>query len=167
MEFFLIIIEKVIWSGIAAVGFGILFNVPQRVLFTIFCIGGLAGFIKFFCLQNNINIILASFFAASLVGIISIPFAGNRHTSPFILSIPSVIPMIPGYYGYKAFVGIIKIVMMEGYGEKITDLLAVMKSGFNMMFILTALTIGISLPWLIFRMKTINKLKLNYDEDYI
>ncbi len=36
MDFVLQIIERMIWPGLAAVGFAILFNVPQRTLIVIF-----------------------------------------------------------------------------------------------------------------------------------
>ena len=39
--------EKGIWLGFAAMGFGILFNVPQRSLLIIWLLGAIGGLTKF------------------------------------------------------------------------------------------------------------------------
>ena len=38
---------KSFWSGVAGIGFAILFNVPKRTLIAIFILGLLGGVIKF------------------------------------------------------------------------------------------------------------------------
>ncbi|TDA94363.1 threonine/serine exporter, partial [Halomonas marinisediminis] len=69
------LLDVSLWAGIAAVGFGILFNIPRKAIFTVFLLGFGAGIVKFVLLDLNVNIILASLLAASFVGIISVPMA--------------------------------------------------------------------------------------------
>ncbi len=163
----IIVLEKIFWSGVAAVGFGILFNIPKRIILPVFFLGGLAGFLKFTALANDTGIVLSSLVAASAVGFGSIPFAHKKHTSPFLLSIPSIIPMIPGYFGYKMLLGIMQLAIYNNPETDITTLMSVIHNGLNMMFILLSLSIGVSLPWLIFREKGLRKIKLAGKDDLV
>jgi uncharacterized membrane protein YjjB (DUF3815 family) len=161
------IIEKIIWSGIAATGFAILFNVPKRLLISVFSIGAIAGFIKFTLLLNETGIIFSTLLAASFVGFSSIPIARYKHTSPFVVSIPSIIPMIPGYFGYKTLLGIMKLAMSKNTSLEGEILMSVLHNGLNMTFVLASISIGVSLPWLLFREKGLKKIKLTDNENLI
>ena len=145
--------ECFIYSGIAGLGFGILFNIPRRVAFTVFMVAALGGFIKFGCMALGVHIILASFYGALGAGILSIPLSGHQLTSPFVVSIPSVIPMIPGYFGYKTLIGIMGMAMHSQPEYQMEILPKLLNSGLNMIFILASLTAGVSLPWMILRQR--------------
>ena len=83
IETILNILEISIWASIAAVGFGILFNIPKKAILTVFLLGFGAGFIKTFLLHFQINIVLASLVSASFVGLLSIPLAHSIHQPHF------------------------------------------------------------------------------------
>ena len=161
------ILEKVFWSGVVGFGFAFLFNVPYRLLFTIFIASLIAGFIKFGALAMGLNIILSSLLAASFVGIVSVFLSRIKQTSPFVISIPSVIGMIPGYFGYKTLLGIMHFAL--GHNQEIETgiLLSITHNAINMMFVLGSLSIGVSLPWLLFRKKDIEKIKFSHTEDLL
>jgi uncharacterized membrane protein YjjB (DUF3815 family) len=160
------ILEKAFWSGVVGFGFAVLFNVPYRLLLAIFLTSLAAGFIKFFSLEMGVNIIFASLFAASLVGFLSIPLSRYKHTSPFVVSIPSVIGMIPGYFGYQTLLGIMRLAM-GNHSNEVDTLLFVTHNAINMLFVLGSLSIGVSLPWLMFREQGLKKIKLAKDEDLL
>ena len=154
------LLEVSFWSGIAAVGFGILFNVPKRTIFTIFLLGLSAGFIKFSLLHFNFHIVLASLISASYVGLVSIPIAHKIHHPPVVFSIPTVIPMIPGFFAYETILSIMNFVFIESNTEKRLALIdAIFANGFTMIYILIALTIGVSLPLLILNKNSVKKIK--------
>ena len=153
------LLEVAIWSGIAAVGFGILFNIPRKAIFTVFILGLSAGLIKFLLLKLNINIVLASFIAASFVGVLSMPLAHRIHQPPVVFSIPAVIPMIPGYFAYETILSIINFTFMEIDSVKRIEIMeAIFSNGFTMMFILISLTVGVSFPMLLLRKSTVKKM---------
>lgn len=166
MSMYLEILEKAFWSGIVGFGFAVLFNVPYRLLLAIFLTSLAAGLVKFGGLHFDINIIFSSLFAASLVGFISIPISRHKHTSPFVISIPSVIAMIPGYFGYQTLLGIMHLAM-GNHPDEISTLLSVTHNAINMLFVLGSLSIGVSLPWLIFRDKGLRKIKLANEQDLL
>ena len=83
------LLEVSLWSGIAAVGFGILFNVPRKAIVTVFFLGFGAGLIKFILLHFHLHVVLASFIAALFVGVLSMPLAHKIHQPPVVFSYPS------------------------------------------------------------------------------
>ncbi|MDV7137871.1 threonine/serine exporter family protein [Maribacter sp. TH_r10] len=150
--------ELSIWSGIAAVGFGILFNIPRKTILVVFFLGLAAGLVKFFLIDLNINIVLSTLVAASFVGILSSPLAHKVHHPPVVFSIPAVIPMIPGYYAYETVLSIMSFTFMEKDPQKRMELMAsIFFNGFTTIFILIAITIGVSLPLLLSRKETVKK----------
>ena len=153
------LLEVSLWSGIAAVGFGILFNVPRKAIGTVFILGFGAGFIKFILLHFHVHVVLASFIAALFVGVLSMPLAHKIHQPPVVFSIPPVIPMIPGYYAYETVLSIMNFIFMETDTVKRVELIdTIFTNGFTMFFILISLTVGVSLPMLLLRKKTVKRL---------
>ncbi len=154
------VLEVSAWAGIAAVGFGILFNIPRKAILTVFLLGFGAGCIKFVLLHFQINIVLASLIAASFVGVISMPLAHGIHQPPVVFSIPAVIPMIPGYFAYKTILSIMSFIFLEKDDSKrIIFMEAIFYNGFTMLFILISLSIGVSLPLLLFRKHTVKRIE--------
>lgn len=160
IELLLHFLEVSFWSGIAAVGFGILFNIPKRIILTVFILGFSVGFIKFMLLSFNFHIVLATLIAAFFVGLISYPIAHKIHHPPVVFSIPTVIPMIPGYFAYETVLSIMKFIFLEVDKTKRLELLdAIFTNGFNMIYILIAITIGVSLPLLLLNKSSVKQLK--------
>ncbi|QCX40215.1 threonine/serine exporter [Aureibaculum algae] len=160
IETILNILEISIWAGIAAVGFGILFNIPKKAILTVFLLGFGAGFIKTFLLHFQINIVLASLVSASFVGLLSIPLAHSIHQPPVVFSIPAVIPMIPGFYAYETVLSIMSFTFLEkDDAKRLVFMDAIFSNGFTMLFILISLSIGVSLPLLLLRKDTVKKIE--------
>jgi uncharacterized membrane protein YjjB (DUF3815 family) len=161
---FLMILEKGIWFGFAALGFAILFNVPQRTLKIIWLIAAAGGLTKLVLIQFNIGIVIATFAGATLIGILSVYAAHNKHAPPLVFSIPSVIPMIPGAFAYRMMLGLIQLsgtaVSSNTYYQTLAE---TMSNGLKTMFILMALAVGVAIPMLISRKETIKKIRHKSD----
>jgi uncharacterized membrane protein YjjB (DUF3815 family) len=153
------IITKSFWAGIAAIGFAILFNVPRRVIFSIWTLGALGGLVKFTAMQFEIGIVFASFLGATIVGIISIQMAHMRHSPPLVFSIPSVIPMVPGVFAYKMMLGMIALTSIDNTDAYLQTLIETVNNGTKMMFILISLGTGVAIPMLLTRKESIKKSK--------
>ncbi|WP_179337472.1 threonine/serine exporter family protein [Winogradskyella ludwigii] len=155
------LLEVSVWAGIAAVGFGILFNIPKKAILTVFFLGFGAGLIKFVLLHFEVNIVLASLIAASFVGVLSLPLAHGIHQPPVVFSIPAVIPMIPGFYAYETVLSIMSFTFSEKNDSKrLIFMEDIFSNGFTMLFILISLTIGVSLPLLLLRKHTVKRVDL-------
>lgn len=155
------ILIKSVWAGIAAIGFAILFNVPRRTLVLIGLLGIIGGLIKFTSLELHVNIVFASFWAATAVGFVSIQTAHLKKSPPLIFSIPSVIPMVPGFFAYKFMLGLIALTNMEDADTYLKILVETVNNGAKMMFVLIALGTGVAIPMLLSRKESIKKSKYN------
>ncbi|MFN8255370.1 MAG: threonine/serine exporter family protein [Bacteroidales bacterium] len=153
---YLVLSEKIIWFGLAAVGFAILFNVPSRALPSVFIMGATGGILKVLFMKWGVNIILASFIGATMIGIISVYAAHLKKGPPLIFSIPSVIPLVPGAFAYRMMLGLIKLSgqQTDKYAELLQD---TVHYGLLTLFILICLAAGVSFPMLITRKDSIKK----------
>jgi len=155
---YLLIFEKIIWFGLASIGFAILFNVPVRALPSIFLMGSTGGILKVVIMKFGISIILASFAGAVAIGIISVFAAHLKKGPPLIFSIPSVIPLVPGALAYRMMLGIIKLAGNQGPDySKILE--TTIHNAVLTIFILICLAAGVSFPMLITRKESIKKVK--------
>jgi Uncharacterized conserved protein len=155
------ILIKGFWAGFAAIGFAILFNVPRRTLFPIWCIGAMGGLIKFTSMSCEISVVFASFFGAVVVGFVAIQLAHLKDSPPLIFSIPGVIPMIPGVFAYKFMLGMISLTNIENADTYLQTLIETVNNGSKMMFVLIALGTGVAIPMLLTRKESIKKSKFN------
>ena len=155
------ILTKSLWAGIAAIGFAILFNVPRRVIFPIWALGALGGLIKFSAMNFEIGIVSASFMGATVIGIVSIQMAHMRNSPPLVFSIPSVIPMVPGFFAYKMMLGMIALTKIENTDAYLKTLIETVNNGTKMTFILIAIGIGVALPMLLSRKESVKKSNFN------
>jgi uncharacterized membrane protein YjjB (DUF3815 family) len=160
MDIIIKLLEVAVWSGVAALGFGILFNIPKGTIVTVFVLGFFAGLIKFTLLKFDIHIVLATFIAVFFVAIVSIPTAHKIHHPPVVFCIPPVIPMIPGYFAYETVLSVMNFIFIEKDTVKRIALIdAIFSNGFTMFFILISITAGISLPLLLLRRSTVKKVE--------
>ena len=163
---FINILEKGFWAGFAALGFAILFNVPQRTLLIIWAMGALGGLLKFLLLGLEVNIVLASLAGASLIGVLSVYAAHNKHAPPLVFSIPSVIPMVPGAFAYRMMLGCMELVGTSSNSDTYLKTLAeTTNNGLKAIFILIALSAGVAIPMLVTRKDTFKRIKSSEEQE--
>jgi len=151
------IFTKGLAAGIAGVGFAILFNVPQRTLLPIGILSALGGLVKFGMMHFDVGIVFASFLAAIIIGLVSIAMAYSKDSPPLVFYIPSVIPMVPGFFIYKMMLGIMSLTSVNDTDIYLQNLIATVNNGTKAIFILISLGIGVAVPMLITRKETIKK----------
>lgn len=160
MDELLTILLKSFWSGLAALGFSILFNTPPRTLVAIWVGGFIAGSVKFgtMALFPEAGFIISSFLAALMVGFVSIPMAHLRHVPPVIFSIPSVIPLIPGVFAYRTMLGLISLT--RRHDDDYTAAINVtVHNGVNTLFIVMVLAVGVLMPMYLLRKESVKTIR--------
>lgn len=155
----ILILSKAFWSGWAALGFGILFNVPPRTLFALWIGGAIGVLIKLTLLQLSVSVVLASFMGASAVGMLSIPIAHKRHVPPMIFAIPAVIPLIPGVFAYRTMLGLIKLTGTIGVDYNLI-LSETINNAAKTLFIILSLAIGVAIPMHVMRKESAKNIRL-------
>ncbi len=147
-------IETTFWFGVAAVGFGILFNVPKRTLFSIFLLGAIGGLTKVAIVNIGYDAVLGSFVGAIMIGVLSHITSWWKVSPPIVFSIPASIPMVPGVSTYKMMAGILQLTMVKDLSEYNTILHNTIHNGITALFILLSLAVGAALPLLLVRKKS-------------
>ena len=161
MTAWIVIMTQAIWCGFAGLGFGVLFNAPVRALLPIWFGGFVAGLVKFSILHSaaGAGVIAGSFAAALTVGFISLLIAYLLHVPPLIFAIPSVIPLIPGVFAYRTMLGLIKLT--GAIGSDYTQMLSeTVYNGVTTLFVIMALSLGVTIPMHTMRWDSVNKIKL-------
>ncbi|MGV8139176.1 MAG: threonine/serine exporter family protein [Mangrovibacterium sp.] len=152
--------EKWIWLGCAGIGFGILFNVPERTLKVIFVMATLGGALKILIMYLGGGVIFASFLGAMLIGFMSIYAAHLRHSPPFVLAIPAVIPMVPGTLTYRTMLGVIRLTGELDHDVFLELMHNTVDNGLKAFFVLLALSLGVSMPMLLTRSESVKRMKI-------
>lgn len=144
------VIEDAIFSGIAALGFAMLFNVPRRAL--IYCViaGALGHAARTLCMrQFDMSIIASTLIGAITVGYLAKGFAYRLHIPSLVFGISGAIPMVPGVFAFETMRAMIALPFAtEDNVMALVSQMAVSASSTG--FILAALALGIAMPNLLF-----------------
>lgn len=134
-------------ASVPAVGFGMLFNVPVRML--AYCaIGGAIGHgLRFSLHKAGMPIEWATMIAAMVVSFIGVYHAGKLKAHPKVFTVAAMIPMIPGVPFFTALIAIYTI-QRTGYKPELMATIA--SSGLRATFIIVALAVGLAVPGLLF-----------------
>jgi uncharacterized membrane protein YjjP (DUF1212 family) len=140
--------EYAVAAAISAMGFSMIFNIPRRLLWVV-AIGGIIAV----CTRNFVNLgpsngnigldmglAIGSLAGSALVSLLAVRVVHWTHVPNHVLSIPSVIPMIPGVLMYRALIGVIE---MDGAVDEVTY---AMKFGTNSALTLLCITLGVAIP---------------------
>lgn len=141
--------EDALFAAIAAIGFSAISNPPRKAYLYCAVIAAIGHSSRLFLMSpdfGNLNIILASTVAATIIGLLAVIM------SPFIkipaetFLFPSLLPMIPGIYAYKTFGGLVMCLLnsQEEYFNHYFYLFA--NNGLTCLFIILGMVIGASLP---------------------
>lgn len=147
-----IVLADAFWSGIAALGFAMLFIVPRRALVACALCGAAGHALRALLMQFGISE-AATLVGSTLVGCLSVTCARQTHVPAPIFAISGAIPMVPGSFAYRAMIGFIQVTTSDA--ATATPLLA--DAGINFVktgLILGAIAAGIAAPTLLFRRRT-------------
>lgn len=140
--------EYAIAAAISAMGFSMIFNIPRRLLWVV-AVGGIIAV----CTRNFVNLgpsngnvgldmglPIGSLAGATLVSIIAVKAVHWFHTPGHVLTIPSVIPMVPGVLMYRALVSLIE---MNGVVGEVTGAAVY---GISSALAILCISLGVAIP---------------------
>ncbi len=128
-------------AAISAMGFSMIFNIQRRLLWVV-AIGGVIAV----CTRNFVNFelgygpVVGSFTGSLVVSLIAVKAVHWFHVPNHVLTIPSVIPMIPGVLMYRALFALIN---MNGVVGEVT---VVVLNGINASLIILSIAFGVAVP---------------------
>ena len=141
------LLNDMFFAAIPAVGVAMVFNVPQRAL--VYCaVGGAIGHgSRYLMMHFGLPIEWATFFAATLVGMIGVHWSHRFLAHPKVFTVAALIPMVPGVFAYKAMIAMVEINHL-GYSPEL--IATCMENFLKAMFIIAGLAVGLAVPGLLF-----------------
>jgi uncharacterized membrane protein YjjB (DUF3815 family) len=139
------------WSGIAAVGFAVLFNVPRNLLIGCLLTGAMGHSARALLMNFGLSIEWGTLIGATLVGFCA-KWLANRTNSPSaIFGIAGGIPMVPGVFAYRTMISILGIATAASPDATTALLVEASTNAIKTALILAAIGIGIAAPTLLFQ----------------
>jgi len=150
------LLHDAICGGLAAAGFGVLFNVSFRGLPWCAASGALALAVRTIALGEGLKLEAASFIAALAVGIVVQLLPSWIGVSPNALHVAGCIPMIPGGFAAKAILGLFAITT-QGSATTNETLITALENSLRVMFTVGALGTGLAIPVFLLRPRLIKR----------
>lgn len=146
-----ILLLDALMAAIAATGFAVISNPSRNAVLVSALLGALGHALRLFLHTSlGMEISLATFFAASTIGLLGVLFARLIHCPAEVFSFPSLLPMIPGLFAYRTILSLIKFMRTTDVALSQGYIMDFFRNGMTALFILFALVIGVSLPILLF-----------------
>ena len=142
------ITHQAFFGGIAAAGFGVLFNCPPRILGLCFGSGALALAVRTFAQGHGMSLPAASFIAALALAIVDSTWQRAQSPRGSVIAVVGCIAMVPGSLAAKALMGFIAIVSMK-QGIDDTLLSTTLVNLLMTTFTLIAIGVGLCVPVLL------------------
>ncbi|NUK28844.1 threonine/serine exporter family protein [Parageobacillus sp. VR-IP] len=96
------IVQQLLLSFIASALFGMIFNIPKKLLINSGFVGMVGWMVYFVFAEHHLNNVLATFIAAFFVALLSNLFARLYKTPATIFSVSGIIPLVPGGTAFEA-----------------------------------------------------------------
>jgi uncharacterized membrane protein YjjB (DUF3815 family) len=143
------LLGELLWNlglaAVPAVGFGMAFNVPVRILGWCALGGALGRGLRFLLVEAGLPVPWSTLLAAAAVSWLGVWAAQRLRAHPKVFTVAAVIPMVPGVPLYTALIAISQI---QRYGLTDERLSTAITSGLNAAFIVAALAVGLAVPGL-------------------
>jgi uncharacterized membrane protein YjjB (DUF3815 family) len=149
MTFWLRILHQAFFGGLAAAGFGVLFNTPPRILGLCFASGAFALAVRTICQGYDLTLPMASFIAALSLAIVDRTWHSSQSLLGSVLAVVGCIAMVPGSLAAKAFMGLFFLIHAPA-DNAIIPLVATMENLIIVTFTLVSIGIGLIIPTLIY-----------------
>lgn len=104
-----------LFAAVAAIGFAIISNPPRKALIICAMLACIGHGIRYFLMHNTglmLDQVTASTIAGFTIGLLAVPFAMRIHCPAECFAFPSLLPMVPGMFAYKAIRDLINIVRL-------------------------------------------------------
>jgi len=135
------------FAALAALGFAVIFNVPKKFLIFVVMVSIIGFAIKGVLLHGGVGIELSTLVGAVAIGSLGKLFSHIYQEPHQIITIASVIPMVPGTFAFKAIISLLDFVSTSNPSYELlaqTTFYAA-KTG----FILGAIALGVAAPSLL------------------
>ncbi|HBW56756.1 MAG TPA: hypothetical protein DEF27_02710 [Oscillatoriales bacterium UBA8482] len=141
--------ESILFAGIVAAGFAILFNVPKGIIW-ICMVCGMVGYgMRFVSVYLGLGLIWGNLFASVVVGLMTVYFSRQFKVPSAAIAFGAVVGMIPGIYIFRAGSGLILMMKLGIHADVSLIANTIVMAGTGLLMTL-AIPVGLALPNLLF-----------------
>ncbi|MDD3288438.1 MAG: threonine/serine exporter family protein [Alphaproteobacteria bacterium] len=144
------LLHQALFGGIAAAGFGVLFNFGHRALWWCAFCGAMALAVRTLCQDAGWSLEAASFTAAFITSCTVCMLRSTLGTAGNSMALAGCIPMVPGAFFAQAILGLFALTAPNPENAQITAIMA-MEYMLRVIFTLCAIGAGIAIPTHIFK----------------
>ena len=128
-------------AAISAMGFSMIFNIQRRLLWVVAVGGIIAVCTRYFVnFELGYGPVIGSFMGSFVVSVLAVKAVHWCHVPNHVLTIPSVIPMIPGVLMYRSLLAFINL---HGVIGEVTNAFF---NGINSALIILCISLGVAVP---------------------
>jgi uncharacterized membrane protein YjjB (DUF3815 family) len=146
------LLHQTLFGGLAAMGFGVLFNIGHRALLWCGVSGALALAVRTTGSEMGWSLEASSFVAALVVGSLVQVFQERIGVSRNTLDVAGCIPMVPGGFAAKAILGLFALTAPAPQAADQTLILSVINA-LRVTFTIGAIGTGLAIPSLLLRVR--------------
>jgi len=147
------LLRNAVLAAIPAVGFGMAFNVPVRILGWCALGGALGRALRLLLVTAGLPVAWATLLAAAAVSWLGVWAAQRLRAHPKVFTVAAMIPMVPGVPIYTAILALSEI---QRGGLTYELLATAVTAALNAAFIVAALAVGLATPGLfVFRRRPV------------
>ncbi len=140
------------WSGLAAGGFAVLFNVPRASLLLCVLAGALGHAFRTFLTIGGLPLLSSTLIAATALGLMGEIFARRTKAPAGLIAVPGAIPLVPGVLAFRSMSGLLHLISPKYDQQQLSVILADAARNFSSTGLLLAgIALGIALPSLVFK----------------
>lgn len=150
MELLGVSLRDLVLSGLAALGFAVLFNVPRRLLVGCFICGATGHTLRTVLVTFGASVEFSTLFGAVAVGFIAAWLSDRYRVPASVFNVTGAIPLVPGVFAYQTIVGLLSATAASG-DASMSLLTTAVINGVRTTLILGAIAFGIAAPMLLFR----------------
>jgi len=143
-----LILHQAFFGGLAAAGFGVLFNTPPRILGLCFASGAFALAVRTICQNIDLGLPVSSFIAALALATVDRTWHRTQSPQGSVLAVVGCIAMVPGSLAAKALMGLFALV--HARPDEILPLVSTIQNLVVVTFTLVAIGIGLIIPTLVY-----------------
>lgn len=146
------IIEDAAFAAVAAIGFAAISRPPRRAYKWCALIAAVGHSSRYMFINlMDIHIVLATFFAAIIIGTLAVFLSPVARTPAEGALFPSLLPMIPGIFAYKAFGAFALCVLYPSEDVFSKNFYLFAYNAITCGAILLAMVIGATIPLMLFK----------------
>ncbi len=136
-----------LFAAIAAIGFSAISNPPRRAYLYCAVVAAVGHSVRFLLMGfAGWHIVPASTLAALLIGILAVLVSPKSRIPAETYLYPSLLPMIPGIYAYKAFGALVMCLYHGTESSFLHYFYLFADNGLTCFFILLGMVVGATLP---------------------